>query len=226
MFDSFTDSAKKSLHLGRQEAKRFQLDVYLTEHLLLGLVAEGAGLAARYLAARGIHLDDLRAEVDEEVERGAASHSAQLPFAPRTKKVLEFSMEEAGILGHMSLGTVHLLLGLLHEGESLGARILAQRGIDIASVRAFAAASRGGESAEIVLPPEGSVPPSFPWPLTPAAERVLELGLREAAALGQGRIGPEHLLLGLLADPESPSAAFLGELDLTLESYRAFLHDE
>ena len=136
MFDRFTDRAKKVMNLARQEAQRFNHEYLGTEHILLGLVQEGSGVAANVLRNMGIDLNKIRVEVEKIVKTGP-SHTpmGQLPFTPRAKKVLELSMEEAQNLGHNYIGTEHLLLGLIKENEGIAAQVLMNLSIKLEDVR-------------------------------------------------------------------------------------------
>ena len=136
MFDRFTDRAKKVMNLARQEAQRFNHEYLGTEHVLLGLVQEGSGVAANVLKNMGIDLDRIRAEVEKLVKTGPSMVTmGQLPFTPRAKKVLELSMEEASNLGHNYIGTEHLLLGLIKENEGIAAKVLTNLGVKLEDVR-------------------------------------------------------------------------------------------
>ena len=136
MFDRFTDRAKKVMNLARQEAQRFNHEYLGTEHVLLGLVQEGSGVAANVLKNMGIDLNKIRMEVEKIVKTGPSMVTmGQLPFTPRAKKVLELSMEEAGNLGHNYIGTEHLLLGLIKENEGIAAQVLLNLGIKLEDVR-------------------------------------------------------------------------------------------
>jgi len=136
MFDRFTDRAKKVMNLARQEAQRFNHEYLGTEHILLGLVQEGSGVAANVLKNMGIDLNKIRAEVEKIVKTGPSMVTmGQLPFTPRAKKVLELSMEEASNLGHNYIGTEHLLLGLIKENEGIAAQVLMNLGIKLEDVR-------------------------------------------------------------------------------------------
>ncbi len=136
MFDRFTDRAKKVMNLARQEAQRFNHEYLGTEHILLGLVQEGSGVAANVLKNMGIDLNKIRMEVEKIVKTGPSMVTmGQLPFTPRAKKVLELSMEEAGNLGHNYIGTEHLLLGLIKENEGIAAQVLLNLGIKLEDVR-------------------------------------------------------------------------------------------
>ncbi|MFT5688400.1 MAG: ATP-dependent Clp protease ATP-binding subunit ClpC [Planctomycetota bacterium] len=136
MFDRFTDRAKKVMNLARQEAQRFNHEYLGTEHILLGLVQEGSGVAANVLRNMQIDLAKIRTEVEKLVKTGPSMVTmGQLPFTPRAKKVLELSMEEAGNLGHNYIGTEHLLLGLIKENEGIAAKVLTNLGVKLEDVR-------------------------------------------------------------------------------------------
>jgi ATP-dependent Clp protease ATP-binding subunit ClpC len=136
MFDRFTDRAKKVMNLARQEAQRFNHEYLGTEHVLLGLVQEGSGVAANVLRNMNIDLAKIRSEVEKLVKTGPSMVTmGQLPFTPRAKKVLELSMEEAGNLGHNYIGTEHLLLGLIKENEGIAAKVLTNLGVKLEDVR-------------------------------------------------------------------------------------------
>jgi ATP-dependent Clp protease ATP-binding subunit ClpC len=136
MFDRFTDRAKKVMALARQEAQRFNHEYIGTEHMLLGLIQEGSGVAANVLKAMNVDLERIRQEIEKIVKTGPPTvTSGQLPFTPRAKKVLELSMEEASQLGHNYIGTEHLLLGLIREQEGIAAQVLMNLNIKLEDVR-------------------------------------------------------------------------------------------
>ena len=136
MFDRFTDRAKKVMNLARQEAQRFNHEYLGTEHVLLGLVQEGSGVAANVLKQMGVDLTKIRTEVENIVKTGPSMVTmGQLPFTPRAKKVLELSLEEASNLGHNYIGTEHLLLGLIKENEGIAAQVLMNLGVKLEEVR-------------------------------------------------------------------------------------------
>ena len=131
MFDRFTDRARKVMGLARQEAQRFNHDYIGTEHILLGLIQEGSGVAADVLKNLDVDLKKIRQEVEKLVSHGTTMVTmGQLPFTPRAKKVLELALEEASNLGHNYIGTEHLLLGLYHDPGSIAAQVLADLGPD------------------------------------------------------------------------------------------------
>ncbi|MEM7517822.1 MAG: Clp protease N-terminal domain-containing protein, partial [Planctomycetota bacterium] len=161
MFDRFTDRAKKVMNLARQEAQRFHHEYLGTEHILLGLVQEGSGVAANVLKNMGIDLDKIRTEVEKIVKTGPnVVTMGQLPFTPRAKKVLELSMEEASNLGHNYIGTEHLLLGLIKENEGIAAQVLMNLGVKLEDVREevldFLGADTSDEEEEETSIGEGS----------------------------------------------------------------------
>jgi ATP-dependent Clp protease ATP-binding subunit ClpC len=136
MFDRFTDRAKKVMALARQEAQRFNHEYIGTEHMLLGLIQEGSGVAANVLKQMNVDLERIRQEIEKFVKTGPPTvASGQLPFTPRAKKVLELSMEEASALGHNYIGTEHLLLGLIREQEGIAAQVLMNLNIKLEDVR-------------------------------------------------------------------------------------------
>jgi len=136
MFNRFTERARKVVLLAKEEAKRFNHDYIGTEHILLGLVREGEGVAAAVLASMGLSADKIRIEVEKFVQPGPSTViSGDIPFTPRAKKVIELSMDEARNLGHNYIGTEHLLLGLIREGEGVASQVLISMGLDLEKVR-------------------------------------------------------------------------------------------
>ena len=135
-FDRFTDRAKKAMNLARQEAQRFNHEYLGTEHILLGLVQEGCGVAINVLKEMGIDRNKIGIEVERIVKTGPSIVTrGQLPFTPRAKKVLELSMEEAGNLGHNYIGTEHLMLGLIKENKGIAAKVLLNNGLQLSDAR-------------------------------------------------------------------------------------------
>ncbi|HIA28475.1 MAG TPA: AAA family ATPase, partial [Planctomycetes bacterium] len=136
MFDKFTDRARKVMALARKEAQRFNHDFIGTEHVLLGLVSEGSGVAANVLTNIEIDSSKIRAEIEKQVRPGPAMVSmGQVPFTPRAKKVLELCQEEANELNHNYIGTEHLLLGLIREEDGVAAQVLKELGVSLEEVR-------------------------------------------------------------------------------------------
>jgi ATP-dependent Clp protease ATP-binding subunit ClpA len=135
MFERFTDRARRVVVLAQEEARLLNHNYVGTEHLLLGLIHEGQGVAAKALELLGIRLEAVRAQVEEIVGRGQQAPTGHIPFTPRAKKVLELSLREAKQLGHNYIGTEHILLGLIREGEGVAAHVLARLGADLSRAR-------------------------------------------------------------------------------------------
>ena len=135
MFARFTDRARRVVVLAQEEARLLNHNYIGTEHLLLGLIHEGEGVAATCLESLRISLEAVRAQVVEIIGHGAEAPTGHIPFTPRAKKVLELSLREANQLGHNYIGTEHLLLGLIREGEGVAAQVLVKLGADLARVR-------------------------------------------------------------------------------------------
>ena len=136
MFNRFTERARKVILLAKEEAKRFNHDYIGTEHILLGLIREGEGVAAAVLASMGLSPDKIRLEVEKFVQSGPSTIiSGDIPFTPRAKKVIELAMDEARNLGHNYIGTEHLILGLIREGEGVASQVLISMGLDLDKVR-------------------------------------------------------------------------------------------
>ena len=135
MFERFTDRARRVVVLAQEEARLLNHNYIGTEHILLGLIHEGEGVAARALESLGINLDSVRQQVVEIIGQGQQAPSGHIPFTPRAKKVLELSLREALQLGHNYIGTEHILLGLIREGEGVAAQVLQKLGADLPKVR-------------------------------------------------------------------------------------------
>ena len=136
MFDRFTERARKVMGFARREAQRFHHEYIGTEHILLGLIQEGQGVAANVLKSMNIDLEKIRREIEKIVKAGPAMEpSVQIPFTPRAKKVVELALEEASNLGHNYIGTEHLLLALLREQEGIAAHVLQALGVRLKDVR-------------------------------------------------------------------------------------------
>ena len=154
MFNRFTERARKVIILAKEEARRFNHDYIGTEHILLGLIREGEGVAAAVLQKMGVSLENIRIEVEKLVQPGPTTQIiGDIPFTPRAKKALELAVEEARALGHNYIGTEHLLLGLIREGEGVASQVLMNLGLDLNSVRNEVMGVLGS-----VLPGFGQVP--------------------------------------------------------------------
>ncbi len=148
MFERFTEKAIKVIMLAQEEARRLGHNFVGTEQILLGLIGEGTGVAAKVLKSMGVNLKDARIEVEKIIGRGSGFVAVEIPFTPRAKRVLELSLEEARQLGHNYIGTEHLLLGLIREGEGVAARVLENLGVDLSKVRTQVIRQLG-ETAEV-----------------------------------------------------------------------------
>jgi ATP-dependent Clp protease ATP-binding subunit ClpC len=135
MFERFTEKAIKVIMLAQEEARRLGHNFVGTEQILLGLIGEGTGVAAKTLKSMGVSLKDARIEVEKIIGRGSGFVAVEIPFTPRAKRVLELSWDEARQLGHNYIGTEHLLLGLIREGEGVAVRVLENLGVDLSRVR-------------------------------------------------------------------------------------------
>jgi ATP-dependent Clp protease ATP-binding subunit ClpC len=135
LFERFTDRARRVVVLAQEEARLLNHNYIGTEHILLGLIHEGEGVAAKALESLSISLEGVRAQVEEIIGQGGSSPSGHIPFTPRAKKVLELSLREALQLGHNYIGTEHILLGLIREGEGVAAQVLTKLGADLSRVR-------------------------------------------------------------------------------------------
>ncbi|MCH8985043.1 MAG: ATP-dependent Clp protease ATP-binding subunit [Acidobacteria bacterium] len=135
MFERFTDRARRVVVLAQEEARLLNHNYIGTEHILLGLIHEGEGVAARALEGLGINLESVRSQVGEIIGQGSQAPTGHIPFTPRAKKVLELSLREALQLGHNYIGTEHILLGLIREGEGVAAQVLQQLGAELHKVR-------------------------------------------------------------------------------------------
>ena len=148
MFERFTEKAIKVIMLAQEEARRLGHNFVGTEQILLGLIGEGTGIGPKVLKSMGVNLKDARVEVEKIIGRGSGFVAVEIPFTPRAKRVLELSLEEARQLGHNYIGTEHLLLGLIREGEGVAARVLENLDVDLSKVRSQIIRSLG-ENTEV-----------------------------------------------------------------------------
>src|ERR1700688_2121876 len=180
-FDKFTERARKVLTLAQEEAQRFNHNYIGTEHLLLGLVREGDGVAAKVLSNLGVELNKVRSAVEFIIGRGDRMVLGEIGLTPRAKKVIELALDEARRLKHTSIGTEHLLLGLVREGEGIAAGVLESLGVNLERVRA--------ETTRILSQsmPQGQHPGSR-TPTRPPT--VVRLGMGFTAAARAGKLDP------------------------------------
>ena len=225
-FDRFNDRAKRVLALAQDEAIRFNHNYIGTEHLLLGLVREGEGVAARVLDSLGVELSKLRTAVEFTIGRGDATSSpGEITLAPPMKKVVELAIDEARRLGHSHVGTEHLLLGIVRSSESTAAKVLGSLGVELEKVRHQVIATLGphpgigtGSSASAPYSNEQFAGPFDRF--TDGAKRVLAFAQDEAIRFNHNYIGTEHLLLGLIREREGVAARALQTLGAELEKAR------
>jgi ATP-dependent Clp protease ATP-binding subunit ClpA len=218
MFERFTPRARRVVVAAQEEARALGHNYIGTEHVLLGLLTEPEGVAARALDGFGITLSGVRADVTAIVGAGDAPMKGHIPFTPRAKKTLEIALREALELHHNYIGTEHLLLGLMREKDGIGAQVLAKHA-DLLAIR----------MAVLDAVPAGPAAPGRRWlrrragaspgepeevPTTPAADA----SMAEAARLaGSSPVGSHHLLLAALADPDTAAARTLTALGLDLD---------
>ncbi|WP_061961191.1 ATP-dependent Clp protease ATP-binding subunit [Demequina flava] len=186
MFERFTDRARRVVVLAQEEARMLNHNYIGTEHILLGLVREGEGVAAKALESMDISLNAVREQVQEIIGEGSHAPSGHIPFTPRAKKVLELSLREALQLGHNYIGTEHILLGLIREGEGVAAKVLDKLGADLGSVRQ--------QVIQLLSGYEGKEPATAgagPAEGTPAGSTVLDqFGRNYTQAAREGKLDP------------------------------------
>jgi len=185
LFQRFTDRARRAVHLAQEEARLLRHNYVGTEHLLLGLLYEGEGVAAQALGSLGISLQAVRGQVEQLIGRGPTTPTGHIPFTPRAKKVLELSLREALALGHNYIGTEHLLLGLVREGEGVAAQVLARFDADHARLRELVLGLVADDCQEPGAPTR-LVRVSVPAELVEAAERLAEVRRLKEVAFDAG----------------------------------------
>jgi ATP-dependent Clp protease ATP-binding subunit ClpC len=184
MFERFTDRARRVVVLAQEEARMLNHNYIGTEHILLGLIHEGEGVAAKALESLGISLEAVRQQVEEIIGQGQQAPSGHIPFTPRAKKVLELSLREALQLGHNYIGTEHILLGLIREGEGVAAQVLVKLGADLNRVRQ--------QVIQLLSGYQGKEPAAAgPAEGTPSTSLVLDqFGRNLTAAAREGKLDP------------------------------------
>jgi len=184
MFERFTDRARRVVVLAQEEARMLNHNYIGTEHILLGLIHEGEGVAAKALEALNISLEAVRSQVEEIIGQGQQAPSGHIPFTPRAKKVLELSLREALQLGHNYIGTEHILLGLIREGEGVAAQVLVKLGADLGRVR--------NQVIQLLSGYQGKEPANTgPAEGTPSTSLVLDqFGRNLTQAAREGKLDP------------------------------------
>ncbi len=235
MFERFTNHARHVVVLAQEEARRLQHNYIGTEHILLGLLGEPGGLAFRALERFGMSLEGTREEVKAIVGTGKSTVSGHIPFTPRAKKTLELALREALQLHHDYIGTEHILLGVMRDGDGAGAQVLKQHSADLMPIRMAVLdllstvpteATRGRRwlRRRSAADPGEAPEPGEPAELrtTPAADTSLS----EAARLaGSQPVGSHHLLLAALGDPDTAAARALAALGVDLDQARDALRN-
>jgi ATP-dependent Clp protease ATP-binding subunit ClpA len=229
-FDRFNDRAKRVLALAQDEAIRFNHNYIGTEHLLLGLMREGEGVAARALDALSVDLSRLRSEVERTIGRGDSTTSpSEITLAPQTKDVIHNAIEESRKLGHGNVGTEHLLLGIVQADKTTAAKLLGKFGVSLEAVRhqvILVLGQRGTPPADqrTYQPPQSVsrfTASGGPFDrFNDHAKRVLAYAQEEAVRFKHNYIGTEHVLLGLVREGESAAARVLGSLGIELSKVR------
>ena len=232
-FEKFTERARKVLSLAQEEAQRFNHNYIGTEHLLLGLVREGDGVAAKVLMHLGVELDKARSAVEFIIGRGDRIVLGEVGLTPRAKKVIELAVDEARRLNHHYVGTEHLLLGLIREGEGIAAGVLESLGVNLEKVRraTIEVLSGGAVGAPGSWTPGATGRSrSRPRPdlgkFTDQARRIIRDTLVEARERDQREAGTGHTLLALLAEEDGAAAWALRESGVNLEAARQAVERE
>jgi ATP-dependent Clp protease ATP-binding subunit ClpA len=216
MFERFTDRARRVVVLAQEEARLLNHDYIGTEHILLGLIHEGEGVAAQALQSLGISLAAVRSQVDSIIGQGMEGPAGHIPITPRAKKVMELSLRESLQLGHNYIGTEHLLLGLIREGEGVAAQVLVKLGAGLDRVRAAVIRllqSYQGESLEHVglrttMAGMGR--------LSQDAAEAMDMARSIAGKMGHDSVQPADILLGLLGSADLDVAVILQRLGVDL----------
>jgi ATP-dependent Clp protease ATP-binding subunit ClpA len=243
MFERFTEKAIKVIMLAQEEARRLGHNKVGTELMLLGLIGEGTGIAAKVLKSSGLDLKSCRKEVEKIIGRGPGVKSIEIPFTPRAKRILELSWDEARGLKHNYIGTEHLILGLIRENGGVAIRVLMSLGIDLheveSKVRRLIQDSTGTSTGK----PPGATSLASQCPLCGSegkwdkdfcsncllllasergerAAKVINLAQEEARRSGHNFIGTEQILLGILWEGTGKAAKTLNSFGIRLEDTR------
>ncbi|HEV7128293.1 MAG TPA: Clp protease N-terminal domain-containing protein [Ktedonobacterales bacterium] len=232
-FERFTERARRVLSFAQEEAQRFNHNYIGTEHLLLGLIREQDGLAAKVLSNLGVELEAVRRAVAFIIGRGDRIVLGEVGLTPRAKKVIELAVDEAHRLDHHYIGTEHLLLGLIREGEGIAAGVLASLGVRLDAVREetlrylaethtqdLDAPKRTAAPLSESNPPESPEPSDAPRIDMTGVRDVMHLAHEEAQRFNHAYMGTEHLLLGMLREPRGVAAQVLASLGVELDAAR------
>jgi hypothetical protein len=226
-FEKFTERARKVLSLAQEEAQRFNHNYIGTEHLLLGLIREGDGVAAKVLTHMGVELNRARAAVEFIIGRGDRIVLGEIGLTPRAKKVIELAVDEARRLNHHYIGTEHILLGLMREGEGIAAGVLESLGLNLEKIRAATlnVLNQSGGAASSVSGSRPVIPAEF-GKFTERARKALGDAITEARGREQREVNTGHLLLALAQDDDGLAAQTLGRAGIDLAQTRRALEQE
>jgi ATP-dependent Clp protease ATP-binding subunit ClpC len=226
MFERFTDRARTVVVLAQEEARALGHNYIGTEHLLLGLAAEGNGVGAKVLEEAGVTVEVVRADVERIVGEVAGEPEGRIPFTPRAKKVLELSLREALKLSHNDIGTEHILLGIVAEGQGVAAQILTSHGLGSEEVRARVVEKLGGVSAEPSVAAgwrastlrRAPSPPYLASGGVTKASATIGLQARQLALAGSETQTSAHLLRAIVAETDSQAGRALASIGITKEA--------
>ena len=216
-FDRFNDRAKRVLALAQDEAIRFNHNYMGVEHLLLGLIREGEGVAAKALDALGVELSKARTAVQFIIGRGDATTSpSEITLTPRLKKVIELAIDESRKLGHSHVGTEHLLLGVVREGGSVATGVLESLGLSLENVREKVIATIGQTRSDQMRPQYGPFGRG-----AQSGDDTTKIALDEAKALNHDWLGTEHILLAILKVANTRATRALATLSIDYDKAKA-----
>jgi ATP-dependent Clp protease ATP-binding subunit ClpC len=221
MFERFTDRARRVVVLAQEEARMLNHNYIGTEHILLGLIHEGEGVAAKALESLGISLEAVRSQVEEIIGQGQAAPTGHIPFTPRAKKVLELSLREALQLGHNYIGTEHILLGLLREGEGVACQVLVKLGANLPKVRARVYELLAGGATEETTAERTPIPA-----LSSELREVIEEARRAAEANRASEVAPIHLFLAAAQHPDGAAGRMFRAVGVDPEELHLQVVDE
>ena len=216
MFEKFTERARRVMGFSRQEAQRLRSEFVGTEHMLLGILLEGEGVAAKVLKNVGIDYKRVRQQIEMLVPPPAGPEPSlgQLPFSPRSRKAIELAAEASEVLGHDAIGTEHLLIGLIEEAEGIAAQVLSELGHGPDEVRR--------QVLEAIGSPDTSAAAVRKAPWSDRTRSVVLEAVSEARAMKSPSVDPEHLLLAMLVEG-GPLSELLATRGVDVESVRSIM---
>jgi ATP-dependent Clp protease ATP-binding subunit ClpC len=220
MFERFTDRARRVAVLAQEEARLLNHNYIGTEHILLGLIHEGEGVAAKALQSLDISLEAVRQQVEEIIGAGGSSPGQSIPFTPRAKQVLELSVREATTHGHDYIGTEHILLGLIREGEGVAIHVLVKIGANPDRVRAKVLELLAGGAADATVPGQPLPPPSA------ALRQIMDEARQQAVVDGAPEVAPVHLFWAAVHHPDGAAGRMLRDVGVDPDDLRRRVLDE